>query len=83
MTLTGVVMSHFEHANTTEPTMASNLNLIAFNQLQEHFPALNLRTLRNRLKDDDEFRATTIRLGRWILVDLDALERLLESRRQK
>lgn len=63
--------------------MAANLNLIPFNALEELYPALNVRTLRNRLKDDDEFRATTIRLGRRILVDRDALERLLESRRQK
>ncbi len=59
--------------------MASNLNLIPFNELREHFPAINVRTMRNRLKDDDEFRATTIRLGRRILVDRDAFERLLES----
>ncbi|AVR87368.1 hypothetical protein [Thauera aromatica] len=63
--------------------MATNLNLIPFQQLPEHYPALCVRTLRNRLKDDDEFRAATLRVGRRILVDREGLERWLESKRQK
>ncbi len=63
--------------------MATNLNLIPFNELPKYYPAINVRTMRNRLKDDAAFRQTTIRLGRKILVDRDALDRLLESRRQK
>lgn len=63
--------------------MASGMDLIPFQQLPEHYPALCVRTLRNRLKDDDGFRATTIRVGRRILVDRERLERWLESKRQK
>lgn len=59
-----------------------NMNLISLAKVAEDYP-IALRTLRERLKDDPEFRATTLRVGRRIFVDRNALEQWFESKRQK
>jgi len=60
-----------------------SMRLIPLAKVEHEYPPLKTRTLQCRLKDDPEFRAATLRVGRRILVDRDALERWLESKRQK